>query len=162
LVVAIKKIESFALTRKSRQSPAKYSMKLHTICHMCNHEFLSECIVNRCEMCSELTKATMLTPEQQDELYRRLTFVYLCMDDVVDSAHALHRLLERLSWYHEETGMYQACYLAMLIAPIEEPTLTFATEYFKCAYENSLKETYDMDDTNDVLPVMIEMDTPVL
>lgn len=137
-------------------------MKLHTVCHVCNHEFLGECITNRCEMCFELSNVTMLTLEQREELYHRLTFVYLCMEDVVDSARALNRLLERLPWYHEETSMYQACYLAMLIAPIEEPTLTFATEYFKCAYENSLKEAYDMDDTHDVLPSITEMDTLII
>jgi hypothetical protein len=58
--------------------------------------------------------------------------------------------------------MYQACYLAMLIAPIEEPTLTFATNYFKDAYENSLKETYNLYNTQYALPSIIETDMPVI
>lgn len=97
-------------------------------------------------MCREVTTASLLTYEQQEQLYDRLKYLYLCFEDVVDSASALHRMLERISWYHEEPAYYQACYLAMMDAPIEEPTRSFALDYFKCAYENSMD-----DETNEYM-----------
>lgn len=120
-------------------------MKLHTTCHLCGHEFLAEYMVGHCEKCGERTHASVLTNEQREELRIRLSYTFLCMEDLEDSTCAMNRILHRISWYRENIGIYQACYLAVIDALLEEPTRTFAIEYFRCAYESSIKEFNTVD-----------------
>jgi len=95
-----------------------------------------------------------LPSEYAQQLCDRLQWLYLCSDDLVESATVLQRHLDRMHWYEPyNLSIIQGCYLTILDSSIEEPTRTFAIEFFKCAYDTvKSQQTSEINDPEYVCP----------